>query len=155
MKIPAAFSATVAWQGDAAVFSSGRYSRAHTWTFDGGAVVPGSSSPLSVPLPYSDAAAVDPEEALVAAVSSCHMLFFLGFAAHRRWAIERYLDTATGIMETDERGRLAMTRIVLKPAITFAGAAPAAQEIDALHHQAHEACYIANSIRAEVVVEAP
>lgn len=154
MKTPAEFSATVTWHGDPQAFATGRYSRAHTWGFDGGAVVPGSSSPLSVPLPFSDAAAVDPEEALVAAVSSCHMLFFLGFAAKKRWTIARYIDEARGIMEVDERGRLSMTRIFLSPTIRFEGRAPAAEDVAALHHEAHEACYIANSIRAEVVVEA-
>ena len=153
MQSPARFTATVKWQRRDDAFVGGRYSRAHEWHFDGGAVVPGSSSPLSVPLPYSDAQAVDPEEALVAAISSCHMLFFLGFAAKRRWLIDGYVDDAVGFMEHDAQGRMAMTRVVLRPRIEFAGEAPAQNDIDALHHEAHEACYIANSVKAEITVE--
>jgi organic hydroperoxide reductase OsmC/OhrA len=148
------YTATVAWERGGAVFTDNRYSRRHDWRFDGGAVVPGSSAPQSVPLPYSDAAAVDPEEALVAAVASCHMLFFLGFAAQKQWVVERYTDDAAGMMEKNAQGRMAITRVTLRPRVMFAGTAPPDAEVDHLHHRAHEECYIANSIRAEVVIEA-
>lgn len=153
MDAPKVFTATVAWQRGDDAFIGGRYSRRHAWHFDGGAVVPGSSSPLSVPLPFSDAGAVDPEEAFVAALSSCHMLFFLAFAAKRHWLVESYVDAAAGYMEINASGKWAMTRVVLKPRLVFAGMAPAQTDIDDLHHEAHEECYIANSVRTEVVIE--
>jgi len=150
------YEATVAWTRGEQVFSDNRYRRAHEWRFDGGARVPGSSSPLSVPLPMSDAAAVDPEEALVAAASSCHMLFFLDFARRRGFIIDDYIDRAVGTMEKNAEGRTAITRIVLRPTIAFSGARlPTAEELQALHHDAHEHCYIANSLNAEIVVEQP
>ena len=118
-------------------------------------MVRGSSAPTSVPEPMSDPAAVDPEEALVAALSSCHMLFFLAFAAKAGFVVESYRDEAVGVLGRDERGKTSITTITLRPAATFSGAlAPDAAAIDDLHHRAHEACYIANSIRAEVKVEA-
>ena len=147
------FSATVIWRRRDEAFIGGRYSRAHEWHFDGGAIVPGSSSPLSVPLPYSDAEAVDPEEAFVAALASCHMLFFLGFAAKRHWIVDSYADAAVGYMERNADGKWAMTRVVLRPAIVFAGDVPAQTDIDDLHREAHEECYIANSVKSEVVIE--
>src|ERR1700749_1674917 len=109
----ASFLATVAWRRGDAKFTDKRYSRAHTWTFDGGAVVPGSSSPHSVPLPYSDATAVDPEEALVAALASCHMLFFLGGCARDGWVVDSYADHPAGIMEKTAAGKEYMSRITL------------------------------------------
>jgi len=147
------FTATVTWQRGEQAFSDNRYSRAHDWTFDGGLRVPASSSPLSVALPMSDASAVDPEEALVAAASSCHMLFFLSFAATRGFVVDDYRDDAVGIMDRNADGRMAMTRITLRPAIAFSGTAPDAAQLEALHHSAHEHCYIANSIKAEIVIE--
>ena len=146
------FEARVAWQRAGQPFLDGRYSRAHAWRFDGGLDVPASSSPLSVPLPMSDAAALDPEEALVAAASSCHMLFFLSLAAGRGFTIDSYVDEALGFLDKDGEGRIAMTRIELRPAIVFAGGRPSQDELDALHHEAHARCYIANSLRAEVIV---
>lgn len=147
------FTATVTWQRGEQAFSDNRYSRAHDWTFDGGLRVPASSSPLSVALPMSDASAVDPEEALVAAASSCHMLFFLSFAATRGFVVDDYRDDAVGIMDRNAEGRMAMTRITLRPAIAFSGTAPDAAQLEALHHCAHEHCYIANSIKADIVIE--
>ena len=147
------FDASLSWERGAQAFTDQRYSRAHTWTFDGGLSVPASSSPLSVPLPMSDAAAVDPEEALVAAASSCHMLFFLSLAAARGLVVDSYRDDATGFLGSDELGRLAMTRIVLRPRIAFAGRPPDAAVLAALHHEAHARCYIASSLRGEIVVE--
>ncbi|APA70386.1 MULTISPECIES: OsmC family protein [unclassified Janthinobacterium] len=147
------FFATVAWQRDGQDFAGQRYSRGHEWQFDGGLTVPASSSPLSVPLPMSVAANVDPEEALVAATSSCHMLFFLSLAAQRGFTVDAYRDAAVGELGKNAAGRLAMTRIVLRPRIAFAGAAPSPEALAALHHDAHERCYIANSLTADVVVE--
>ncbi len=148
------FEARLAWQRGAQSFADQRYSRAHEWIFDGGLRVPASSSPLSVPLPMSDPAAVDPEEALVAAASSCHMLFFLSLAAQRGFVVDDYRDHAVGTMEKNGEGKIAMTKIALRPAITFSLTPPNAAELAALHHDAHARCYIANSIKAEVVVEA-
>jgi organic hydroperoxide reductase OsmC/OhrA len=146
---------TVLWQRGEQAFTDNRYSRAHEWLFDGGARIAASSSPLVVPLPMSEPANVDPEEALVAATSSCHMLFFLSIAVQRGYTVDRYTDKAFGVMEKNSDGKLAMTRITLRPSIVFSGASvPTAQELDAMHHQAHDACFIANSIKAEVVVEA-
>lgn len=145
--------ASVRWESDGA-FTSGRYSRAHELRFDGGAVVRGSSSPDVVPLPLSDPAGVDPEEALVAAVSACHMLWFLSLAQGAGWDVASYADEAEGVVGMVDRGRVAITRITLRPAIAFTGDAPDAAAVDTLHHQAHDRCFIANSLRTEVVVEA-
>lgn len=147
------FDAIIAWQRAGQPFLDQRYSRAHDWRFDGGLNVPASSSPLSVPLPMSNPAAVDPEEALVAAASSCHMLFFLSIAAQRGHVVDSYEDHALGLLDKDENGRLAMTRIVLRPAIRFAGQAPDAEEREVMHHLSHEKCYVANSLRTAIVVE--
>jgi organic hydroperoxide reductase OsmC/OhrA len=148
------FDASLDWERGTQPFTDQRYSRAHAWTFDGGLSVPASSSPLSVPLPMSDPAAVDPEEALVAAAGSCHMLFFLSLAAARGLVVDSYRDRASGYLDRDERGALSMTRIVLRPRIAFAGAPPDAGLLAQLHHEAHARCYIASSLRGEVVVEA-
>lgn len=147
------FTATIRWARDTQPFADNRYSRAHRWEFDGGLQVPASSSPLSVPLPMSDAAAVDPEEALVAAVSSCHMLFFLSLAQQAGLVVDSYRDDAVGTLGRNAAGKLAMTKIALRPAIAFAGRQPDAAQLAALHHSAHDKCYIANSISADVVVE--
>jgi len=146
--------ACVDWQLGAHDFTGKRYSRAHTWRFDGGAVVPASSSPHVVPLPWSDASAVDPEEAFVAALSSCHMLWFLDFAARAGFVVERYVDAAEGHMGRDERGKAAITLVVLRPRTRFApGRAPDAPTLAHLHHRAHEACFLANSVRSEIRCE--
>lgn len=148
------FTASIVWQRGAQPFTDNRYSRAHEWQFDGGLRVPASSSPLSVPLPMSDPGAVDPEEALVAAVSSCHMLFFLSIAQQRGFTVDSYRDQALGMMAKNSAGRMAMTVITLRPAIAFIGdALPTREQIAAIHHAAHDKCYIANSITAEVKVE--
>ncbi len=148
------YQASILWQRGDQTFTDNRYSRGHEWQFDGGLTVPASSSPLSVPLPMSVAGNVDPEEALVAAASSCHMLFFLWLAARQGFTVDRYADEAVGIMEPDARGKMAITRIVLRPEIAFSGdLQPTAQQRAALHHQSHEDCYIANSLRAEISIE--
>lgn len=144
--------ATVEWRSDGG-FREGRYSRAHRWSFDGGATVPASASPHVVPAPMSDPAGVDPEEALVASVSSCHMLWFLHLARDSGFDVAAYRDEARATMGKDDRGRMAVTRIVLRPDIDFAGEAPAAEALARLHHEAHEKCFIANSLRTEIVVE--
>lgn len=145
------YQARIDWSvsGD---FAANSYSRAHRWSFDGGAVVSASASPQNVPLPLSDPAGVDPEEALVAAVSSCHMLWYLALAQAAGLQIASYSDQAEGKLGKDERGKIAMTRITLSPRIAFTGAVPDAAEIDRLHQEAHERCFIANSLRTEVVV---
>ena len=149
-----AYTATIRWsKTDADDFPKGRYSRAHEWAFDGGAVVPASSSPQVVPLPFSDAAAVDPEEAFVASLSSCHMLFFLDFARRGGFVVDAYVDEAEGVMAKRDDGRMAMTLVTLRPRITWGGDAPDADALAALHHKAHEACFIANSVTSEVRIE--
>ncbi|RTL35502.1 MAG: OsmC family peroxiredoxin [Burkholderiales bacterium] len=148
-------AARLLWQRDPAEpFVDQRYSRRHTWHFDGGAVVPGSSSPSVVRPPFSDPGAVDPEEALVAAASSCHLLWFLSLAADAGWCVDRYEDEAVGHMGRDERGRAAITRIVLRPRVRFGGRSqPDEATLARLHHDAHDACFIANSLRSEIVCE--
>lgn len=148
--------ATVIWQRDGGAFTDNRYSRGHRWLFDGGVEVPASASPHIVPLPMSDSAAVDPEEAFVACLASCHMLWFLSIAAKRGFVVDEYRDEAVGKLANDNDGRLAMTRVTLHPAIRFAsGHEPSAEEIDAMHEAAHEQCFIANSVRTEVRCELP
>jgi organic hydroperoxide reductase OsmC/OhrA len=144
--------AAIEWRSDGA-FVSGRYSRGHVWRFDGGAEIRGSSSPLVVPPPMSDPAGVDPEEALIASASSCHMLWFLHMARDAGLEVGSYRDAARGTVGKDDRGKVAITRIALKPEIEFVGRVPDAAELERLHHQAHEHCFIANTLRCEVVVE--
>jgi organic hydroperoxide reductase OsmC/OhrA len=147
-------TALIRWRLGDADFLGKRYSRAHTWTFDGGVVLPASSSPHVVPLPMSDASAVDPEEAFVAALSSCHMLWFLDIASRAGWAVESYEDEAEGRMGRDAAGKLVVDVVTLRPLTRFAGAhAPDAAALAALHHQAHEACFLANSVRCEIRCE--
>ena len=147
--------ATVRWAGpDHAEFAKGRYSRAHEWTFDGGATVPASASPHIVPEPWSDPASVDPEEAFVASLSSCHMLFFIDFARRAGFSVSTYVDEAEGRMEARADGRMVMSRVRLRPRIQWCGdRQPHSAEIADLHHKAHEACFIANSVTTLVTVE--
>jgi organic hydroperoxide reductase OsmC/OhrA len=145
---------TVEWSRGDAVFTDQKYPRAHQWRFDGGAVVRGSSSPHSVRVPYSDVSAVDPEEALVAAVSSCHMLWFLSLAARDGLVIDSYADAAEGRMGSFADGRRGITEVLLRPRIVVAARAAVDDAvIAALHHRAHERCDIAHSIRGEVRVQ--
>lgn len=149
------YEARIAWSRNGAVFSDQRYGRGHEWSFDGGVRVPASASPSVVPAPCSVAEAVDPEEALVAAAASCHMLWFLSIAAERGFVVDRYDDRAVGVMERNEDGKLAITRIALRPSIVFSGnRGPEAAELAAMHRRAHEECYIANSLKTAIVVEA-
>jgi organic hydroperoxide reductase OsmC/OhrA len=151
----ASYEATVRWRRRPDErFVDGHYSRAHEWQFDGGAHVHASASPHVVRAPFSDPSGVDPEEAFVAALASCHMLFFLAFAAKHGFAITEYEDNAVGVMLKTSDGREWMTKATLRPRVVFTGdKRPIAEEVDALHHQAHEACYIANSVKTEVVIE--
>jgi organic hydroperoxide reductase OsmC/OhrA len=152
----AEYHAHVAWKRGDARFTDNRYSRAHEWRFDEGIVVAASSSPHVVPLPLSAAAAVDPEEAFVASLSSCHMLTFLWLAAKRGFCIDSYDDAASGFMEKNAAGKSAITRVTLRPRVRFCGVKlPTPTELEALHHAAHEECFIANSVKTEVRVEAP
>lgn len=147
------YTATIAWQRNGATFTDNKYSRAHQWKFDGGAVVPGSSSPHVVRVPLSDASAVDPEEAFVASLSSCHLLWFLSIAAGRGFVVDSYEDQALGVMEKNREGKYAMTVVTLRPRVVFAGKQPTKQELDTLHHAAHEECFIAASVKSEVRCE--
>ena len=148
-------TAQLAWHREAdAAFTDQRYTRRHVLQFDGGAQVVGSSAPSSVPLPWSDPQAVDPEEMLVASLSSCHMLWFLSLAAKAGHVVDRYTDSASGTLAKDERGRVSMTVVTLRPRVVFAGATPPDDAaLQALHHEAHERCFIANSVRSEVRCE--
>ncbi len=148
------YEARIAWSRGDQPFLDKRYSRAHDWTFDGGAVVPGSSAPSSVPLPMSDASAVDPEEAMIASLSSCHMLWFLAFAANAGLVVDTYVDEASGKMGKDEKDKRYLAEVTLRPFTSFSGREPDQAEIDALHHQAHEHCEMAHSVRATITVEA-
>ena len=162
-------TATIHWTRGSDDFLDKRYHRAHTWQFDGGAVVSASSSPHVVPLPYSDAAAVDPEEAYVAALSSCHMLWFLDIACRAGFRVNRYTDAATGTMAPDAQGRLVVTHVQLQPVTWFDAAhapsaqvllqpvtcfdaahAPSAAQLDELHHRAHASCFLANSVKTQI-----
>lgn len=148
------YSSTILWQRNGQSFADNRYSRGHVWQFDGGLEVPASSSPHVVPLPLSVAENVDPEEAFVAALSSCHMLFFLAIAAKRGFVVDRYRDEALGVMEKNADGRMAMTRVTLRPQIEFSGdRQPTRDQLERIHHQSHEQCFIANSVKTEVVTE--
>jgi organic hydroperoxide reductase OsmC/OhrA len=149
------YTATVEWRrNEGEPFADGRYSRAHAWRFDGGAEVRASSSPHVVPVPYSDPAGVDPEEAFVASLSSCHMLWFLALAAKRGFVVDGYVDEPIGVMSADASGNLSIGRVTLRPAVRFSGPRPPTpEELRELHDEAHEECFIARSVRTEVVCE--
>lgn len=149
------YSATIKWKSDSTeAFAKNQYTRGHSWEFDGGVTVPASSSPHAVRVPYSVEAAVDPEEALVASASSCHMLTFLWVASKAGFNIASYEDNAVGEMATTSKGKQWISKITLDPQIVWAGdKVPTADELAHLHHEAHEVCYIANSIKSEVVIK--
>lgn len=149
----ATYHATIDWTlRDGDDFAGGAYSRGHTLTFDHGVSVEGTASPHIVPEPWSDPRAVDPEEAFVSALSSCHMLWFLHLAQRAGWVLASYRDEAQGVMKKNAAGKLAMTKVELKPYIVFKGNQPSAEEVEALHHRAHADCFIANSVTTEVVI---
>lgn len=147
------YTATITWERDGARFTDNRYPRAHRWMFDGGVTVPASSSPSVVPLPFSDPHAVDPEEAFIASLSSCHMLWFLSIAASRGFIVNRYEDAAQGTLARNAAGKLMMTEVVLHPQVTYAAPGPTAEEDAAMHHQAHDECFIAQSVHTVVRTE--
>jgi organic hydroperoxide reductase OsmC/OhrA len=148
------YSAVISWNRRGAPFVDKRYSRAHQWTFDGGVVLPASSSPQSVPVPYSDPGAVDPEEAFVAGLSSCHMLWFLAIAAKNGYCVESYRDEAVGVMGRNARGKLCVTDVHLHPHTVFTGTrVPSSESLREMHDEAHEECYLANSVTTLVTAD--
>jgi organic hydroperoxide reductase OsmC/OhrA len=148
------YTATIRWNRDPTTdFAKGQYSRAHEWVFDGGVTVPASPSPHIVPAPWSDANGIDPEEAFVASLSSCHMLFFIDFARRAGFVVDTYVDQAQGVLEKRADGRMAMTGVTLHPRVTWGSTAPDDAAVADLHHRAHDACFIANSVTTEVKVE--
>jgi organic hydroperoxide reductase OsmC/OhrA len=149
------YTATIRWQRQTAeTFVDNQYSRGHQWLFDGGVTVPASASPYVVPLPYSVEANVDPEEAFVASLSSCHMLFFLSIAAKKRLIVDQYIDDAIGFIEAGENAKQWMSRVILRPKITFSGdRRPDREKLQKIHHLAHAECFIANSVKTEVITE--
>jgi organic hydroperoxide reductase OsmC/OhrA len=147
------YSATVSWSRNGEVFTDNRYHRGHHWSFDGGATVRASSSPQVVPR-FSDPEGVDPEEAFVASLSSCHMLTFLLLAAAKKYRVDSYIDEATGTLAKNAKGKLAMVEVVLRPKIVFSGEQqPSPEALQELHHRAHEECFIANSVTTDVKCE--
>jgi organic hydroperoxide reductase OsmC/OhrA len=150
------YTLQVRWERNGAVFTDRRYSRVHEWLFDGGLPVRASSSPLIVPVPLSDTTAVDPEEAFLASLSSCHMLWFLDFASRRGLVVDRYEDRPAGVLQRDAAGKLAITTVILRPRVEFAGDAPPDKAaIAALHEAAHEHCFLANSVKTAISIEPP
>jgi len=150
----AEYIAEITWIRGEQDFLSNKYSRRHTVRFDAGVDVPGSSSPHVVPAPYSDTSAVDPEEMLVASLSSCHMLWFLSIAAKRKFVVDKYTDAAVGVMSKNDAGKLYMSLVTLRPNVQFSGEKlPSKSDIEAIHHLAHGECFIANSVRTEVRCE--
>ena len=148
------YLAKISWKvGTPDTFTKGQYTRGHSWTFDGGVVVPASSSPHSVRVPFSVEAAVDPEEALVAAASSCHMLSFLWVASRKGFTTESYEDNAVGVMTTNDEGGQWVSKITLNPKIVWMDDVPSHKELAEMHHEAHRLCYIANSIKSDIVIE--
>lgn len=149
------YFAKINWvRGSTENYIDNKYSREHEWVFDGGLTIQASSSPHIVPLPYSVEANVDPEEAFVASLSSCHMLFFLSIAAKNKYVIDSYIDNAVGIMEKDSDGKISMTQVTLKPHVKFSGdKQPTREQLEQMHHQSHEQCFIANSVKTKIVTE--
>ena len=146
------FTAHIGWTRQGPPSPSGHFPSGHDWTFDGGATVRAAASPMSMPEPYAVAANVDPEEALVAAASSCHMMFFLYFAHKAGWAVLAYEDDPEGVMDRTEDGCVAFTKITLNPSVRYEGEEPSREEVEELHAKAHTNCFIANSIKAEVEI---
>lgn len=147
------YLATVRWQRDGADFPNKKYSRAHCWIFDGGSLINASASPHIVPEPYSKPEHVDPEEAFVASLSSCHMLFFLDLASQAGLIVDSYEDQALGVLEKNADGKYAITRVELRPKVEFVdNQSPTMEQIESLHHRSHELCFIANSVNSAVTV---
>ncbi len=147
------YTANVIWNRENQIFIDNKYSRAHKWVFDGGCEIPASPSPHIVPLPYSVEENIDPEEAFVASLSSCHMLFFLGIAAKKKLLVDSYNDSAVGYLEEDSEGKLAMTRVILEPKIIYSGKQPSDKMIEKIHHLSHQQCFIANSVKTVISIK--
>ena len=148
------YKTNIEWSRKGAVFIDNRYSRGHTWLFDGGIEVPASSSPHVVSPPMSVTTAVDPEEAFVVSLSSCHMLWFLSLAAQQQWTVESYRDEAVGVAAKNPAGKLAMLQVILHPEVHFEGPQPpTSTQVVALHHKAHDECFLANSVKTDVICE--
>jgi organic hydroperoxide reductase OsmC/OhrA len=148
------YTATIRWTRDPDTdFARGQYSRTHNWSFDGGISLAASASPHIVPTPWSSADAVDPEEAFVASLASCHMLFFVDFARRAGLVVDSYTDQAEGLLEKRDDGKMWMSKVTLRPRIDWGSDVPDEATLADLHHRAHEACFIANSVTSEVVVE--
>lgn len=149
----AEYKAIIKWQRNGPDFLKGKYSREHTWTFDGGVTVPASSSPHVVPAPYSNTSCVDPEEAFVASLSSCHMLTFLFLAQKRGFQIDSYEDEAIGVLTKNDDGTVWVSAVTLHPKIAFSGdKLPSLTDKEHLHEMAHKQCFISNSVKTEVTV---
>jgi organic hydroperoxide reductase OsmC/OhrA len=146
--------ATIHWQYSGIDFIKGKYSREHVWEFDGGISIAASPSPSVVLPPYSNPANVDPEEAFVAAVASCHMMSFLYVASKAGIGVTSYSDEAVGVLTKNAAGKYWISKVTLRPRIEFSGATPSVEQVQQLHHAAHDECYIANSIKTEVMVDA-
>jgi organic hydroperoxide reductase OsmC/OhrA len=148
------YTATIRWSREGAPdFAKGQYSRAHHWSFDGGITLAASASPHIVPAPWSNADAVDPEEAFVASLASCHMLFFVDFARRAGLVVDSYQDEAEGVLDKRDDGKMWMSRVTLRPKINWGGDAPDGAVVADLHHKAHDACFIANSVTTKVTIE--
>jgi organic hydroperoxide reductase OsmC/OhrA len=148
------YVATIHWQRGTQAFTDKQYSRGHEWQFDGGLKIPASASPDIVPLPMSVAESVDPEEAFVASLSSCHMLFFLHIAATSGFVVDEYTDNAVGYMEKNAEGKVVITKVLLRPKATYSGEQiPDREQVEKIHHVSHEECFIANSVKTEVTIE--
>ena len=145
--------ATIEWRRQGADFDYKTYSRSHTLAFEGGIEVPASAAPGNIPPTAKGAAGVDPEQGFVASISSCHMLWFLHLAWQAKFVVDRYVDHASGILGKNAEGREAMTHVTLRPVVTFSGRKPSAEEHAQLHEAAHHKCFIANSVKTEVMVE--
>jgi organic hydroperoxide reductase OsmC/OhrA len=147
-------TAVIEWKRNQAKFTDNQYSREHVWKFDGGTKILASSSPHVVPVPYSNVSCVDPEEAFVASLSSCHMLWFLSIASKKKFIIESYTDHASGLMSKNDDKKLAITKVNLRPEVIFSGHnLPTPKQIKEMHDEAHNSCFIANSVKAEVFIK--
>jgi organic hydroperoxide reductase OsmC/OhrA len=146
-------SATIEWHRATPDFSYRTYDRSHVWRFESGVEVPARASPANIPPTAPKAPGVDPEEGFVAAISSCHMLWFLHVACTRKFTVDRYSDHATGVLEKDRAGKMSVTRVTLRPAVVFSGTRPTAEQLAELHEEAHEQCFIANSVKTEITIE--
>lgn len=148
------YLATVNWTSGDGNFLAKQYSRTHEWHFDGGAVVAASASPHIVPTPWSSPENVDPEEAFVASLASCHMLFFLSIAASKKFVVQSYSDSASGKMEKNPQGNYAIKKVFLRPVVKFAkGTLASEAAVMEIHRLAHDKCFIANSVTAEILIE--